>query len=164
MPYLHGGGTRKRQLSASGTRRCVALFSTTSIGHDQEPEWIWGGGLTDFRFRDDQSLASTACVKTITGGDVLQTGLEKMSEPKGLVGSLLPSSDAPMVSSSCGGQPEGEGVALDRKKVLEGAAGGVAAPAGSEWAEPDWDELKLEKPEEARCPFKILFGVKEGLF
>jgi len=44
-----------------------------------------------------------------------------------------------------------------RKKIVAGAHAGGSQASVTEWTEPNWSELKLDAPNQAPWPFKILF-------
>jgi hypothetical protein len=138
--------------------------SQVTSNSQQTPKWEFGGST---RFAFDASADSVTYESTLHGSpnkkpNAAPKGGSQRDEQDSGGDKIASASDVCDVlprgpGSSCEGQRQGQVVALDRKKVLEGAAGSAAAPAGSDWVEPDWAELTLEKPEEAARPFKILF-------
>ena len=68
-------------------------------------------------------------------------------------------SNAPLMKRGASSETsrEFEVVALVRKKVVEDVGCAGAGAASSEWVEPKWAELGLDKPAKAPSPFKILF-------
>jgi len=49
-----------------------------------------------------------------------------------------------------------------RKKIVAGADAGGSQASVTEWTEPNWSELKLDAPNQAPWPFKILFVGANG--